>query len=207
MKHISINDPKSLEMALRALQEGGVIVYPTDTAYGLGADATNSDAIAKLFAIKDRDFNNPVPVMCGTKEQAEKYVIFSSVAHKLADAYWPGALTMALDAQDEHLAHIVHSTTNIGVRVPAHDWCRTLAEKLGRPITSTSANASSTPAEYSIEGVVKSLGNAAALVDLFVDGGTLPGGPVSTVVVVDGEEIAIKREGAISREEIEKVLE
>lgn len=206
MNRISLKDPQSLEMAFKTLQEGGVIVFPTDTAYGLGADATNSDAIAKLFAIKDRDFNNPVPVMCGTKEQAEKYVMFSPMAHKLADAYWPGALTMALDARDEHLAHIVHSTTNIGVRVPAHDWCRTLAEKLGRPITSTSANASSTPAEYSIEGVVASLGNATALVDLFVDGGTLVGGPVSTVVVVDGEDIVIKREGAISRADIEKVL-
>jgi L-threonylcarbamoyladenylate synthase len=206
MNRISINDPESLQKAVAVLRAGGVIVYPTDTAYGLGADATNADAVEKVFAIKNRS-ENPIPVIVADIEQAKNHVFFSTAGQKLAEAYWPGALTLVLTASDPALAHIIRAETTIGVRVPGIEWCRQVAHELGKPFTSTSANTAGSPAEYSLEGAYASLGENAALVDLWIDGGTLDGGPVSTVVLASEDPVMIKREGAVSGADIKKVLE
>ena len=205
MRSISIEDSESLPVALEVLRSGGVIVYPTETAYGLGADTTNSQAVEKIIAIKARDEGNPIPIIVADKEQALRYVSFSEKAQKLAENFWPGPLTLGLPTTDPALAHILRGEISIGVRVSGLDWCRALARNLERPITSTSANTAGTPPEYSTEGVRNSLKEQADMVDLWIDGGILAGGPVSTVVrIVEGFEI--RREGAISREDIEKVL-
>lgn len=205
MKRISVSDPESVERAVAVLRAGGVIVYPTDTAYGLGADATNAEAVKKIFAIKHRS-NNPMPVIVSNIGQAKDHVVFSKAGERLARTYWPGPLTLVLAASDPSMAYIVGVEMTIGTRVPDFEWCRQIATALGKPLTSTSANASGSPAEYSIEGVEKSLGSAASLIDLWVDGGTLPGGPVSTVVLATEGTVIIKREGAISGADIKKVL-
>ncbi len=206
MKRISISDPQSVQEAVVVLRAGGVIVYPTDTAYGLGADATNPEAVERIFAIKGR-LNNPIPVIVADIEQAKNHVIFSEAGEKLAQVYWPGALTLVFEASNPDLAHIIRAETTIGVRMPGFEWCREVAKKLGKPITSTSANATGSPAEYSLEGARASLGENATLVDLWIDGGTLKGGPVSTVVLASEDPVVIKREGAISGADIKKVLE
>ena len=206
MNRISINDPESVQKAVVVLRGGGVIVYPTDTAYGLGADATNAAAVEKVFAIKSRS-DNPIPVIVADIEQAKHHVIFSEAGEELAQAYWPGALTLVLTASDPALAHIIRAETTIGVRVPDSEWCRQVAKELGKPVTSTSANAAGSPAEYSLEGAYASLQENAALVDLWIDGGTLKGGPVSTVVLASEDPIVIKRKGAVSGADIKKVLE
>jgi L-threonylcarbamoyladenylate synthase len=199
-------DPDSIARAVTILKAGGVIVYPTDTAYGLGADATNADAIEKIFRIKERSDGKPLPVIVGNLEHAQGCVEFSADAEKLARAYWPGALTLILRTSDTVLADNVRGAGTVGVRVPGNEWCCRLATALGRPITSTSANTTGTPAEYSIKDVRKNLGARGELVDLWIDGGALPGGPVSTVAsLCNGFEVL--REGAISREDIEKVLQ
>jgi L-threonylcarbamoyladenylate synthase len=206
MHTIPEDDSGSINKALAVLKSGGVIVYPTDTAYGLGVDATNEQAVEKIFAIKDREYGKPVPVIVGDIDAARRIATFSASAEKLASAFWPGALTIVVPAREHELSQSIHGETTIGIRIPKQTWCVHLAQSLGAPITSTSANATETPAQYSIEGVRHSLGATAALVDLWIDGGILSGGPVSTVVVVAGDQIDIKREGAISRENIEKVL-
>lgn len=208
MNHISMNDPESIQKAVAVLRVGGVIVYPTDTAYGLGADATNVQAVEKVSVIKDRDKSKSTPVIINDIEQARQYVVFNEDAGKLAAAYWPGALTLELPTKDEVLGRITGGdSATLGVRVPGLEWCREVARELGKPITSTSANAGGSPTEYSLEGVRLSLGENAALVDLWIDGGTLAGGPVSTVVRASEDSIVIKREGAISGADIKKVLE
>lgn len=206
MNRISVNDPESIQKAVAILRAGGVIVYPTDTAYGLGADATNIEAVEKIFAIKNRS-NNPIPVIVADIEQAKNHVFFSTAGQKLAEAYWPGALTLVLTTSDHELAHILRGETTIGVRVPGHKWCCQMAKEAGKPVTSTSANTTGSPAEYSLDRVYSSLGENANLVDLWIDGGTLEGGPVSTVVSACEDPIVIKREGAISGADIKKVLE
>lgn len=206
MNRISINDQESVQKVVAVLRAGGVIVYPTDTAYGLGADATNAAAVEKVFKIKGRS-NNPVPVIVADIEQAKKHVVFSEAGEKLAQAYWPGALTLVLTASDPELAHIIRAETTIGVRTPGLEWCRQVAATLGKPITSTSANVAGSQAEYSLEGVEESLGENAKRIDLWVDGGMLDAGPVSTVVLASEEPTIIKREGAISGADIKKVLE
>lgn len=206
MKHISINDPKSLETALQRLQEGGVIVYPTDTAYGLGVDATNRDAVSKIFQIKQRELGKPLPVIVSDIEQAQRCVDITDVGNRLGQMFWPGALTLVMPSRDQKLSNILGGIVEMGVRVPNHTWSRQIAQLLEGPITSTSANASGKPAEYSVEGVIKSLGDGINIVDLIVDGGNLKQSPVSTIVRYDVGSYEIVREGAISREDIEKLL-
>ena len=206
MNRISINDPESIQKAVAVLRAGGVVVYPTDTAYGLGADATNAAAVEKVFETKGRS-NNPVPVIVADVDQAKRHVVFSDTGEKLARAFWPGALTLVLEASDPMLAHIIRAETTIGVRVPGLDWCRQVTNELEKPITSTSANIAGSQAEYSLEGVESSLGGNAQLIDLWIDGGTLDAGPVSTVVLASEDPIIIKREGAVSGADIIKVLE
>lgn len=206
MHVLSINDPQSIEKAAEVLTTGGVIVYPTDTAYGLGVDATNAEAVQKIVAIKERDEGKPIPVIVGDAKQAKRCVLFSDSAEKLTAAFWPGPLTLVLPARDAVVAETVHGNGTIGLRVPDVLWCRLLALKLGRPITSTSANTTGTPPEYSLEDVRASLADRADLVDVWIDGGTLAGGPVSTIVRLVGK-CEIQREGAISRGDIEKMLQ
>lgn len=207
MNRISMSDPESVERAVAVLRAGGVIVYPTDTAYGLGADATNTEAVEKIFTIKGRGEDKPVPVIVGDIDQAKRYVVFSQDAERLAQTYWPGALTIVLPTNNVDLAHILRGKTESGVRIPASDWCQKLTQKLGSPVTSTSANATGTPPEYSIEGVKMSLGQGSQSVDLWVDGEVLPQGPVSTIVRMVDQPLEIQREGAISGADIKKVLE
>lgn len=207
MNRISMNDPESIQKAVAVLRAGGVIVYPTDTAYGLGVDATNPKAVEKIFTIKGRDSSKPVPVIVGSVEQAGKYVVFNVDGEKLVRTFWPGALTLVFDAVDVSLAHIIHGGETVGVRVPQHEWCQRVAHQLEHPVTSTSANGTNMSAEYSLDGVERSLGESSGLIDLWVDGGTLAGGPVSTVVLANQTPVVIKREGAISGADIKKVLE
>ena len=205
MERISIVDPTSLSRALAVLQKGGVIVYPTETAYGLGADATNPEAVRTVCDIKARDDGKPVPIIVGDAKQARQYVFFTPEAEVLIEAFWPGPLTLILAALDGAFAQTLRAEDDVALRASGLEWCRELALALDRPITSTSANASGKPTEYSIDGVYKSLGHTAEFVDLWVDGGTLRNGPVSTIVrLVNGVEI--RREGAVSGEEIRKLL-
>ncbi len=198
-------DPESITRALAILKAGGVIVYPTDTAYGLGADATNLEAVGKVFRIKERSDGKPLPVIVGGVESAQGCVAFSADAEKLAHAYWPGALTLVLPASDTVLSDNIRGAGTVGIRVPGNEWCCKLAIALGHPITSTSANTTGTSPEYSIKEVRKNLGARGELVDLWIDGRELSVGPVSTVVSMV-HDTEVLREGAITREAIEKML-
>jgi L-threonylcarbamoyladenylate synthase len=205
MRCIQQEAPESIEAALDVLREGGVIVYPTETAYGLGVDATNPQAVEKIFNIKMRDKGKPLPVIVADKGQADEYAIFPLRADALVHAYWPGPLTLVVPARNRANICTIHTDGTVSMRVPGSAWCQSLCQKLGRPITSTSANAAGAPPEYALEGVQKSLGESIPWVDLWIDGGILSGGAVSTVIsLVD--EIELLREGAISGEDIKKVI-
>jgi len=180
-----------------ALRNGGVIVYPTDTAYALGCDATNESAVKKVFEIKVREESKTVPLIAGDIEMVKTWAELSDVSLKFAQEYWPGPLTLVLPVKKEGLAPSVVKDGLVAVRVPAYKTARELSRSLGAPLVSTSANKAGEANCYSIESIKQSLGSSFKLVDYVIDQGELAGGEVSTIAKVWNNEVTIIRDGAI----------
>ncbi len=190
-------DEIAIKRAARTVLEGGVVAYPTDTAYGLGCDPRNEAAVGRLFRIKGREAK-AIPVLCADLDRAAELVIFNDLALELARTYWPGPLTIVLPLSiQRHLPNQLHQGTGrLGVRVPDHSGCLSLMEAIGGWITGTSANISRAASCTTANEVLRQLGRA---VDMILDGGTLAGG-ASTVVNVQGSNVEVLRRGAIGLE-------
>lgn len=188
------------------LENSGVVVFPTDTAYGLGVNACDDTAIEKIQTIKGRPESKAISVAVSDIAMAQRYGIFSSQALAVASAFLPGPLTIVVPARDRVSKKLLAGGTTIGFRVPNRPWLLELIKLCNFPITATSANASDTPACYSIPDVEKSLNDTWSLIDGIVDGNQLPETQVSTVVQCVGDVCEVLREGPISREDINKVL-
>ena len=191
----------SYEQAAEILKTGGAVALPTDTVYGLGVLPVSDESVRQLYALKKRPDNVALPVLCASVEQAERAgIIFTPQALRLASAFWPGALTMILRAPSELAARVHSGEATVGVRIPNDDRLRSLLEQTG-PLCVTSAN------EHG-EAPCTSASMVAELFDgrelSIVDGG-VRSASVSTVVVV-GENLELKREGAIRLEELLHVL-
>jgi len=171
---------------------GGLIVYPTDTVYGLGCDPRNPAAVERLFLAKGRGAK-AVPVLCAGMAQAEEYVRLSPRALELARRYWPGALTIVAPLAKPVPERLHQGTEKLGVRVPGSTGCVRLIKKCGGALVGTSANISGMPASRTAEEAMRHLGPS---VDLIIDGGRL-GGIESTVVEVTDDDIIILRKGSI----------
>jgi L-threonylcarbamoyladenylate synthase len=187
------DDDSALERAARLLAGGGVVAFPTDTVYGLGADASRPDAIERLYEAKGRDRSKPLAVLVPDAAAAERQAgEWPPLAERLAEAYWPGALTIV--------------AAGTGFRVPAHEAARAIAAKLleltGGGLVATSANRSGDPDPRTARDVVEALG---AGVDLVLDGGETAGVP-STVVRVEGGRLEVLREGAVSAAELDALV-
>jgi L-threonylcarbamoyladenylate synthase len=190
------SDATALDAAVNVLRAGGVIAYPTDTLYGLGADASNAAAVGRVFEIKGRDSSQPIPLIAGTLEQVEAVLgPLTPVARRVAEAFWPGPLTLVVRAPSTLPSVLLGGGVTIGVRVPDHVVARALASWLGHPITSTSANRSAEPATADPDAVERWLGRD---VDGIVDTGPAPGGPPSTIIDVSSDVPRLVRAGAVS---------
>ncbi|MBP8591092.1 threonylcarbamoyl-AMP synthase [Candidatus Shapirobacteria bacterium] len=190
------------EKAVAVLKKGGLIIYPTDTCYGLGADATNSGAIDKLMAFKGERKGKPVAVAVSNLVMAEEYVFLSEKARALAKKYLPGPLTLACLSKHKVDPRLESAEGTLGVRIPDTPLLLAIIAALGKPITTTSANISGGASPYSRSSWEKETPQERqALVDLFLDAGELPFSPPSTVVEVSGEKIKIIRQGAIKIKE------
>jgi len=185
-----------------ALAEGGVIVYPTDTVYGLGADASSAEAVAKVRALKGREEAKPLLATVADLAMLESYAEVTPLARKLAAAFWPGPLSLILAARDDTLAPITGTDGTIGFRMPDQPFCLALARAFGKPITSTSVNRSGAVQPRSLAGMLSQLDHAAQDIALTVDVGELPGRTPSTIVDVRGAQVRVVREGAITRERL-----
>ncbi|MBI2050560.1 MAG: threonylcarbamoyl-AMP synthase [Parcubacteria group bacterium] len=183
--------------AVSVLKNGGVIVYPTDTAYALGCDATNEDAVKKIFRIKGREESKTLPLIAADADMARAWAEFSGKAEELAAAHWPGPLTLVLPAKKQGLAPLAVKDGCIAIRVPDNSTARELSKALGAPLVSTSANRAGEPSCYAVEAVQQSLGDAFTLIDCVVDEGPLPQKRVSTFVKVWDNNVTVLREGAI----------
>jgi len=184
---------KSILQAGKLVLSGGVIVYPTDTVYGLGCDPTNELATERVFAIKGRG-RKPVPVLCDSLDSASRLVRLSGVALQLAKDYWPGALTIVLPLKAE-LPELIHQgSRTLGVRVPNSRSCLELIAASGGYLIGTSANRSGEPACRTAHEALQSIGEG---VDMILDGGRLRE-KESTVVKVTANRVQILRSGAVT---------
>lgn len=193
-----------MKEAVQILKKGGIIVLPTDTVYGLGADAFNSKAVDRIYEVKNRPSHLPLPLLLSDVSQITMVAeSVPEVGWLLASGFWPGGLTLVLPKIASLPSHLTRGPT-IAVRIPNHPVCLALIEGLGRPIIGTSANISGRPSCLTADEVKQQLGDK---VDLIVDGGKCPGGGESTIVDVTAEVPVVLRQGIIAQCEIDKVLE
>jgi L-threonylcarbamoyladenylate synthase len=186
---------ENLSQAIAALGRGDVIVFPTETLYGLGADALNFAAVDKVFQLKGRDLRNPIPVLVSDLLMLDALVAeISPLAKQLMACFWPGPLTLVLPARDDIPRPLVNTSGGVGVRISSQPLARKLVDMLGRPITATSANPSGQPAAHT---TAQARAYFSGAVEIFVDGGKLTAPSPSTVAEVVGEKVAIIRHGAI----------
>ncbi len=193
-----------IEKGVTILRGGGIVAYPTDTVYGLGASAVLPQAVERVYTIKERPRTMPFPLLVANVEQIISLAeAVSPLAWRLIEKFLPGALTLVLSKSSTAPGAVTGAGGTIAVRIPAHPVPLALIEGLGAPLVGTSANISGQPSPLTADGVRSQLADR---VDLIIDGGRCPGGRESTVVDVTGETPVILREGAISRAEIELVL-
>ncbi len=191
--------------AAAVLRAGGVILYPTDTLYGLGADALSDEALLKVQKIKGRDEKKPVHAIVADIEMAGTYGVLNDAGLALARAFWPGPLTLILKKKPGTSTGIARGLDTFGVRVPKNDFCLELAQEFGKPFTTTSANKSGEESKLSVPEIVTQLGTASENIDLIIDAEELPPSLPSTIVDVHSSNSVILREGAISSETIKDV--
>jgi len=187
-----------LETAISVLKNGGVVVYPTETAYAIGCDARDSHAIEKVMAIKGRDLWKTYAVIAGDLAMVEREVELSEQLRDLAKTYWPGPLTIVAHIRSSSLlSPLVLQDNTLAVRVSSDEMARTLSKALNAPIVSTSANLSGMPACYTLTEVRTQLGTQLPQPDFFLDGGPRTPRPVSTIVKEEDGNIVVLRQGEI----------
>ena len=200
------SDPPSeaIEEIQSVLDSGGVVAFPTDTFYGLGADPFNPDALSKIFRIKQRPADKPLLVLTDSVlEWATLVSELTGSATALMERFWPGPLTLIFKAAPGLPDALTAGTGTVGIRLPDHPFTNYLLEVLDRPLTAPSANASGTKELKTAQQVESALGDK---LDLIIDGGPAPGGKVSTILDTTTDPPTLIREGALSRSDLESVL-
>jgi L-threonylcarbamoyladenylate synthase len=190
----SASDPAAIRTAVRTLASGGVIVYPTETLYGLGADACSEAAVQRVVELKGREAGKPIALLISGTEMLEAVVEdVSAVAADLMRRFWPGPLTIVLRARRSVSRRLTGGGDGIGVRVSSHPVATALVRALGRPLTAPSANPAGLRPPTHLDEARAYFGDR---VDCYVDGGVLPGEPASTVV--DARHgLRVIRDGAV----------
>jgi L-threonylcarbamoyladenylate synthase len=197
-------DNDAIEAAARCLGQGGLVAFPTETVYGLGADAGNGEAIARLYAAKGRPSFNPLIAHVGSIEAARRLAYFDAAADKLAAAFWPGPLTLVLPKRPEGgVADLaLAGLDSVAVRLPAHPIAHALLAAFKGPVVAPSANRSGHVSPTSAAHVLADLRGR---IDMVIDAGPCPVGVESTIVACLGEPTLL-RPGGLPREQIERVL-
>lgn len=196
-------DREVLRRVGRLVEQGALVVYPTDTVYGVGTNPLLEDAVRRLYEAKRRPLGKPVPVLASSIEHAERIAVLPEEAKRLAARFWPGPLTIIVPAKPTLPSIVTGGSGKVGVRIPAHPVARLLIEEAGGLIVGTSANISGRSPPRTAEEALRELGDA---VDVVVDAGPAPGGKPSTVVDLTLSPPKIVRRGPIEKREIEEVL-
>ena len=195
----------AIRRAAQALARGEIVAFPTETVYGLGANALDARAVARVFAAKERPRFNPLIVHVPGLAEAEEYALLNATARRLAEAFWPGPLSLVLKRRSTcDIADLVSAGLDtLALRAPAHPVAQTLLAEAKTPIAAPSANRSGRVSPTTAAHVEAELGERPAMI---LDGGACPLGIESTVVSVTGETPSLLRPGAVPREAIELVL-
>jgi L-threonylcarbamoyladenylate synthase len=196
---------ESIAAAARLLRDGQLVAFPTETVYGLGADATDDRAVAAVFAAKGRPRFNPLIVHVLDVDAAQRLVAFDDRARQLAQAFWPGALTLVLRRKPDCPVSLLASAglDTLALRVPNHKVAQALLTACGRPIAAPSANASGRVSPTTAAHVAQSLGGKVAMI---LDGGRCPVGVESTVLDLSGPTPTLLRPGGVTEEEIAALI-
>lgn len=188
-----------IRKAVEVIRDGGVVVYPTDTVYGIGCNPFDKIAVNRIYDIKKRNKDKPLPVLGYNKLALETIAYFDNISNKLAEKFWPGMLTLVLRLRDTKLKDTLNLADKIAVRVPSHRCIRSVLREC-QFLVGTSANISDGDSFTDSERCYESVSGY----DLFLDGGGLESRGESTII--DIAEKKILRTGAISNEEIERFL-
>jgi L-threonylcarbamoyladenylate synthase len=203
MAELLIPDDAGIAKAVTILRAGGLVAIPTETVYGLAADATNGQAVASIYEAKGRPSFNPLICHVSDMMMAEQIAVFDPLSAKLAAAFWPGPLTLILKSASSSLIHplTMAGLTTVGVRIPEGP-ARVLIKRLGAPLAAPSANSSGRISATSAQAVNADLG---AKIDLILDGGACPVGVESTIVKVEDGKLRLLRPGGVSADDLERV--
>ena len=204
-RRLSATEPGAIDEAARILGSGGLVAFPTETVYGLGADATNAEAVAKLYAAKGRPAFNPLIAHVTDVAAARALARFGADADKLAAAFWPGPLTLVLPKREPcPVAELATAgLDSIAVRVPAHPIARALLGRLGKPVVAPSANRSGHVSPTTADHVLADLADR---IDLVLDDGPTLVGVESTILACLGDEVTLLRPGGLPRDTLERTL-
>jgi len=190
-------DPDGIKLAAITVKKGDLVVFPTDTVYGVGCDPRNPKSIESIYRIKKRSESKNLPVLGYSKKEIAKIVIFDKISNKIADKFWPGPVTLVLKLKDEKIKRVMNLDDKIAVRVPNHPCTSSLLKKC-KLIVGTSANYSGNPPYSDPKKVLESFSGF----DVFLDGGIIPNSIESTVVEIVEGDLKILRQGKISEKEL-----
>ena len=196
-------DAASIATAAAMLRGGGLVAFPTETVYGLGADATSAEAVARIYAAKGRPSFNPLIAHVASFADAQKFGYFSREAARLAQTFWPGPLTLVVPSRGGVCDLARAGLASVGLRVPASPVARALIEATGRPLAAPSGNRSGHISPVTAAHVMADL---AGRIDMVLDGGPCPVGVESTIVACLDGPARLLRAGGVAREAIEAVL-
>lgn len=203
---VDLKRPRIMAVAEAAatIRTGGLVLYPTETVYGLGADACLDEAVAKVFAAKARPLEDPIPVAVNSLELAQQIAELTPTAELALKKFLPGPLTLVVKAKPKKISKLLTAgTETIGIRIPDHPVVLKLIEFVGGPITATSANLSGKSAPSTIREALEQLGKS---VDVALDSGKCKLGTPSTVVDFSSGLPRVLREGPISKKELSTIL-
>ena len=190
-------DSDGISIAKKSLQKDGVIIFPTDTVYGIGCDPYNTKAIKRIYQIKERDEKKSLPVLGYSKNELDKIVFFDEKSSKLADRFWPGKLTLVLKIKDEKLKETMNLSDKIAVRVPDNKCILSLLKEC-KLLIGTSANISGNSSLIDSKDCNQMLSNY----DILIDHGKIHSDGESTIVEINDNKLSMIRIGSILEEEI-----
>ena len=198
MKTLRVNcDSDGINTTVKSIKEGKIVVFPTDTVYGIGCDPYNKEAVEKVYRIKNRKQGKLFPVLGFSKNELEKIANFNEKANKIAEKFWPGRLTLILPLKDEKLKTSMNLENKVAVRVPNNSCALAILEQCNL-IIGTSANVSGMESFVDPDECEKNISDY----DVFVDSGKISSKGESTVIEISEDEVVVHRKGSISKEEI-----
>jgi len=190
-------DQEGIEKALEVINNGGIVVYPTDTAYGIGCNPFNKKAVKKIYDIKSRDNSKPLPVLAYSIEIVKRIAVLDEKVEKIVKKFWPGPLTIIVKLIDKNLKKSLCLNDKIAIRIPNHKCTLELLKRCNF-LVGTSANISGHASFTNPDECFRNIENY----DIFVDGGIITSKTESTIIEVENEKIEIIREGLLSKQEI-----